>query len=93
MSYIKNKTSEKELINWLKLNHMNLLKIGLPDEILSDRHRWNYLLDHGYDIDSGWDFEQLVIAETKVFLTLVGEQFPLDRWAYMEDLRRTVSGV
>ncbi len=72
---------------------MNLLQIGLPGEVLCDKHRWNYLLDHGYDADTGWNFEQLSTAETRIFLTLVDEEFPLANWAYMEDLRRTVSGV
>lgn len=81
MSYNKNNTAGLELSTWLKTNLSKLLQLGIPEPILKSRHRWNHLLDHGYDAETDWDFRQLTSAEAGLLLTSLNAHFPKDHWA------------
>jgi len=91
MNYKKNNTADFELKNWLKINSSQLLLLGIPEPILKSSHRWNHLLDHGYDVETDWDLSQLTNAEARLLLTTLEAQFPKDSWTCMGDLGGSVN--
>lgn len=58
MTYRKSNKSPE--LQWLKKNRQFLLEIGIPDSIVDNEKRWNYLLLHGDDeFGNGWKADSL----------------------------------
>lgn len=47
--------------------------LGVPIDALLDARRWFYLMDHSYDVDSGWEARDLTDAQASALLTLLDE--------------------
>jgi hypothetical protein len=52
-----------------------LLRNGIPDFLVDDAHRWNYVLLHGYDFQSGWAASGLTREQAVNLLALLRQQY------------------
>jgi hypothetical protein len=71
-----NKNSEA---SWLKKHRAQLLAAGVPDLLIDDRGRWNYVLLHGDDeLESGWTPSWITPAQAAALLRLISSYYEND---------------
>jgi len=52
-----------------------LLAAGLPDFVVDDERRWNYVLLHGDDLESGWSPSWITKEQAGDLLRLIGSHY------------------
>jgi hypothetical protein len=57
---------------WRRKLREELLAAGLPDFVVDDDSRWNYVLLHGYDHQSGWSPAWITPEQARELLRLIG---------------------
>jgi hypothetical protein len=61
---------------WRKKHHDELLQNGMPDFLIDDNRRWNYVLLHGADdFQSGWNPSRLNKEQATKLLALLRQQY------------------
>jgi hypothetical protein len=76
---------------WLKKARLELLDAGVPEFILDAVRRWNYLLLHGYDIESRWDPSWISKERAEKLLNLLRTQYPNSlSLSLLRDLERRI---
>lgn len=56
---------------WQLRNRDALLGMGIPDQIVGDKRRWEHFCGHGLDPESGWNTSQLLVeqrSQLRIFL-------------------------
>jgi len=58
--------------SWRKTRRAELLAAGMPDFLIDDERRWNYVLLHGDDeLESGWSPSQITREQAADLLRLL----------------------
>ena len=60
---------------WRRNSKDELVAAGVPDFIVDDENRWNYLLLHGDDPESGWRPEWITTAQAVALLRLLDAHY------------------
>ena len=60
---------------WRRSSRAELLAAGLPDLVIDDERRWNYMLLHGYDHESGWSPEWISEPQAAALLRLLQSHY------------------
>jgi len=60
---------------WRKNCRAELLAEGVPDYLVDDERRWNYVLLHGYDHETGWDLDSISKPQAAALLNLISLHF------------------
>jgi hypothetical protein len=61
---------------WRLKHRGELTALGIPAEIMASDDRWRYTLDHGDDLDSGWDESWLTDEQARKVVAILGPLFP-----------------
>ena len=62
---------------WRKEHREELLRAGMPDFLLDDERRWNYVLLHGADeFESGWEPSWITVEQAAAVLELLRPHYP-----------------
>jgi hypothetical protein len=62
--------------SWRKKQRDGLLRNGIPDFIVDDERRWNYVLLHGADdFQSGWDASRLRKDQATNLLSMLRQYY------------------
>jgi hypothetical protein len=62
---------------WRKEHREELLRAGMPDFVLDDERRWNYVLLHGADeFESGWEPSWIRPEQAGAMLGLLRSRYP-----------------
>ena len=73
---------------WRRHYRSELLAAGLPDFVIDDEKRWNYMLLHGDDFASGWSPAWITKEQAAELLRLLGSHYEnrigLDLFATLE---------
>lgn len=69
----KNKDNDRL---WRKQMREELMAAGLPDLVIDDDRKWNYVLLHGDDeLESGWNLSWIDNPQAEKLLSLLRTQF------------------
>lgn len=60
---------------WRRNFRPQLLAAGLPDSVIDDERRWNYVLLHGDDLESGWSPLRISREQAGDLLRLIGSYY------------------
>jgi hypothetical protein len=60
---------------WRRKLRGELLATGLPDFIIDDDRRWNYVLLHDYDPESGWNPSWITKEQARDLLQLLRSHY------------------
>jgi hypothetical protein len=61
---------------WLKKQRDQLLRNGMPDFLVDDERRWNYVLLHGCDdFESGWNPSRLTKEQATNLLAMLRQHY------------------
>jgi hypothetical protein len=61
---------------WRKKHRDELLQHGMPDFLIDDERRWNYVLLHGADdFQSGWNPSRLTKEQASNLLAMLRQQY------------------
>ncbi len=79
----RNKSPENE---WFVRSRTLLLETGLPVEVLDDDRRWNYVLSHGDDPESGWSPSWITQDRASDLLKVLGSHYknPIGLYLFRE---------
>ena len=62
-------------IAWLRHNRLKLIATGVPTFVVDDEFRWNYVLHHGDDLESGWSPAEFSKSQAAHLLELLRSQY------------------
>ena len=65
MTSANQKTDAMNWKKWVNAHGDAVICLGLPADVLNDRKRWRYFLEHGYDHTSGWKPQILPMDQMK----------------------------
>lgn len=80
-----NKLQSKQ---WLKKNAWRLNRLGIPSEILSDHDRFLFVVQEGWDLESGWRATWIDDNDIDELLLILKERFDSSGWDLVSVLKR-----
>ncbi len=60
---------------WRIAHRSRLADCGIPSAVAEDDRRWAYVLNHGHDLETGWETSWLSEKQAKELLSLLEPQF------------------
>ena len=76
------------LFAWRKQNAPRLIGLGLPEDIVTDHHRFLLAVQNGEDYDSGWTAEWIAQKDIAALHALLSSEFDNIGWELVRFLER-----
>ena len=77
---------------WRKRMRSQLIAAGLPNSVVDDERRWNYVLLHGADeFQSGWSPQWITQKQAADLLALIGDRYQSEGLDLIRELRNRAS--
>lgn len=86
MSYRRSRREAREEVR-LARHREALIRLGVPPDVVADRRRWGYVLDHGDCIQGGWRVELLAEDDARELMALLQEIYPDEHLGLVDELR------
>jgi hypothetical protein len=75
MGFRLNSQVAVEWKQWIASHREELLRCGIPDEILRHESRWRHFREHGFDPESDWHVRLLSETEQQLLRSLLIREY------------------
>lgn len=90
MGYRLDSDSAHEFHKRQQRDSSTLLRCGLPSEIFNDPSKWWYLLEHGYDHESGWNPDWITKEQSERLREFLISEYKSEGLELLREIERTL---